>query len=152
MWWQHTSFLGDELRMWPFSIPLLLGQLHSVFQERPSVHCISMSPDNGILWLPRLGTCNVHADVNTPECTLGPYKSCKRVDQVDQGRHRHWQHNIAAGHATAKHQDFCGMAVCARSKSSHAILPGCGVVAGYTQKGHDDNDVELHVLGCRLTY
>ena len=130
--------------MWPFSIPLPLGQLHSVFEGRPSVHWISMSPNNGILWPPRLGTLNVHADVNTPECTLGPYKHCKRVNlccKLTLGEKsfatpgsgtcikaaRYWQHTTAAGHATAKHQDFCGMALCASSvKPCNTAWLWCG--------------------------
>jgi len=42
--------------------------------------------------------------------------------------------------------------LCVQVQSSHATLSGCGVAAGYTWKGHDDNDVELHVLQCWLTY
>ena len=40
-------FFLDELRVWPFSIPLPLGQLRSVFKGWPWVCCTSMCPNNG---------------------------------------------------------------------------------------------------------
>ena len=47
-----------------------------------------------------------------------------------KSHHRDRQHAIATGHITAKCQDFCRVALCARSMPQQVMLPGCGEAAG----------------------
>ena len=75
-----SFFSGVDLRMWPFSIPLLLGQPHSLFEGWAAWRVLSFHVSKQ-----RSGCSdffsffNVRTNVNACGSTHGPYNHRKRV-------------------------------------------------------------------------